>query len=156
MQNVYSWQRMSEQILVWCSWTDSSLMFLLWRLTSLIDFKYCFVLTLVLVLDCFWYGIWKERENLESDKLKQLADTLPAFVLCSRAPSTNSEYEGAWLGWKKWEMVNTGCHKFPVSSCAYIWGKNLNHVSRRRQLRQQFMALSGPMTRWVLHPPRRT
>ena len=50
-----------------------------------------------LFLDVLQTGVWKHRQDLKSNKLKELADSLPAFVLCSRAVSTNVKYKNAWL-----------------------------------------------------------
>lgn len=55
-----------------------------------------------LFLDVLQAGVWKHKQDLKSKKLKELADSLPAFVLCSRAVSTNVKYKNAWLNWKKW------------------------------------------------------
>ena len=68
-----------------------------------------------LFLDVLQAGVWKHRQDLKSNKLKKLADSLPAFVLCSRAVSTNVKYKNAWLNWKKWEKDNLGVNVFPVS-----------------------------------------
>ena len=60
------------------------------------------------------------------DKLKSLPYSLPAFVLCSKATSSNVKYKNAWLNWKKWEKDNLGFNQFPVSSflfCLYLRGK---------------------------------
>jgi integrase len=65
-------------------------------------------------------------DNLRSDKLKKLADSLPSFVLNARAQSTNVKYKNAWLCWKKWEKENVGCNEFPVSPllfCLYLRDK---------------------------------
>ena len=59
-----------------------------------------------LFLDVLQAGVWKHRQDLKSKKLKELADSLPAFVLCSRAVSTNVKYKNAWLNWKKWDKDN--------------------------------------------------
>ncbi|KAK2559189.1 hypothetical protein P5673_018325, partial [Acropora cervicornis] len=53
-------------------------------------------------------GVRKHRQDLKSNKLKELGDSLPAFVLCSRAVSTNVKYKNAWLNWKKYEKDNLG------------------------------------------------
>ena len=71
-------------------------------------------------------GVWTERRQLKSDKLKTLADSLPSFVLGSRAESTNVKYKNAWLSWKKWEKAIMGSNCFPVSPfllCLYLRDK---------------------------------
>ena len=58
-----------------------------------------------------------------SNKLKGLDDSLTAFVLCSKATSSNVKYKNAWLIWKKWEKDNEGYNQFPVSLflfCLYL------------------------------------
>ena len=68
-----------------------------------------------LFLDVLQVGVWKHRQDLKSNKLKELADSLPAFVLSSRSVSTNVKYKNAWLNWTKWEKDNLGVNVFPVS-----------------------------------------
>ena len=67
------------------------------------------------LIDVFQAGLWSERFQPMSDKLKSLADSLPAFVLCSKATSSNVKYKNVWLNWKKWEKDNLGFNQFPVS-----------------------------------------
>lgn len=70
----------------------------------------------------FKAGIWQET-HLANDKLQKLADSLPSFVLHSKATSTNVKYKNAWLGWKKWERENVGFNEFPVHPfllCLYL------------------------------------
>ena len=68
-----------------------------------------------LFLDVLQAGVWKHSQDLKSNQLKELADSLPAFVLYSRTVSTNVKYKNAWLNWKKWEKDNLGVNVFPVS-----------------------------------------
>ena len=82
----------------------------------------CMFFSFVLV-DVFQAGLWSERFQPMFDKLKSLADSLPAFVLCSKVTSSNVKYKNAWLHWKKWEKVNLGFNQFPVSPflfCLYL------------------------------------
>ena len=70
----------------------------------------------ILFLDVLQAGVRKHTQDLKSNNLKELADSLPAFALCSRAVSTNVKYKKAWLTWKKWEKDNLLVNAFPVSS----------------------------------------
>ena len=81
------------------------------RILCLFFWSNCF-----LFLNVLQAGFWKHRQDLKSNKLKELADSLPAFVLCSRAVLTNVKYEKAWLNWKEWGKHNLGVNVFPVSS----------------------------------------
>ena len=82
-----------------------------------------FLFYLFLHIDVFQAGLWSQRFQPLSNKLKGLADSLPAFVLCSKATSSNVKYKNAWLNWKKWEKDNVGYNQFPVSPflfCLYL------------------------------------
>ena len=82
-----------------------------------------FLFYLFLHIDVFQAGLWSQRFQLLSNKLKGLADSLPTFVLCSKATSSNVKYKNAWLNWKKWEKDNVGYNQFPVSPflfCLYL------------------------------------
>ena len=73
------------------------------------------------LIDVFQAGVWSKRSQLKSNKLKDLADSLPSFLLCSRAASTSVKYKNAWLSWKKWD--NVGFNQFPVFPflfCLYL------------------------------------
>ena len=83
----------------------------------------CMFFFCLFLLDVFQAGLWSERLQPMTDKLKSLADSLPAFVLCSKATSSNVKYKNAWLNWKKWEKDNLGFNQFPVSPflfCLYL------------------------------------
>ena len=58
--------------------------------------------------DVFQAGLWSQRIQRMSDKLRSLVDSLLAFVLCSKAISSNAKYKNAWLNYKKWEKDNEG------------------------------------------------
>ena len=75
------------------------------------------------LIDVFQAGVWSKRSQLKSNKLKDLADSLPSFLLCSKAASTNVEYKNAWLSWKKWKIDNVGFNQIPVAPflfCLYL------------------------------------
>ena len=67
-----------------------------------------------LFIDALQAGVWKHRQDLKSNKLKELGDSLPVFVLCSRAVSTNVKYKNTWLDWKKYDEDNLGVNVCPV------------------------------------------
>ena len=54
--------------------------------------------------DILTQGIWGQLKNLEGIELKELADKLPATILCSRANSTVKKYLGAFKRWKAWAL----------------------------------------------------
>lgn len=79
-----------------------------------LEFVFCFSIFFYFV-DVFQAEFWEQRNALTSSRLQVLADSLPSFVLRSRATSTNVKYKNAWLRWKYWERETMGRCQFPVS-----------------------------------------
>ena len=51
---------------------------------------------------------------MQDPKLNEIADSLPAVVLSSRAPATATNYAGALIRWKKWAINRRGIGLFPA------------------------------------------
>ena len=62
----------------------------------------------------FHQGIWQEILHLQDQDLKELAESLPAVVMSSRAPATVKKYAGAFLRWKKWAVNRQGVKPIPA------------------------------------------
>ena len=62
----------------------------------------------------FHQGIWQEILHLQDLDLEELAESLPAVVMSSRAPATAKKYAGAFLRWKKWTVNRQGVK--PIST----------------------------------------
>lgn len=85
-----------------------------------------FVCSAFFFSDVFQGEFWSQRESFASPRLQELADSLPSFVLSSRATSTNVKYKNAWLSWRRWEKFHVGKNTFPVSPfllCLYLRDK---------------------------------
>lgn len=52
--------------------------------------------------DIFIQATWQELASLQDPDLCELAKSLPAVVLRSKAPSTVKKYSGVFLHWKQW------------------------------------------------------
>ena len=72
------------------------------------------MLFLLITSDIFRVGVWKEGDNLQDERLKELANSLPALVLRGKAPSTVKKYSGAFLRWKKWASDKLEIQVFPA------------------------------------------
>jgi len=108
---------------------------------------------LFFILDVVQAGVWKHRQDLKSNKLKELGNSLPVSVLCSRAVSTNVKYKNAWLNQKKWGKDNLGVNAFPVLPffLSLYLTTNSNLVIRPPLLRPQFMVSNGHTTSREFH-----
>jgi len=57
---------------------------------------------IIFTVDVLTSGHWSLLKNLQDQKLQDLANALPATVLCSKASSTTTKYLGAFRRWKSW------------------------------------------------------
>ena len=53
-------------------------------------------------------------QNIDNLELKELAESLPSFALCSKAPATVKKYAEGFSIWKKWARLKPGIEAFPA------------------------------------------
>lgn len=59
-------------------------------------------------------GVWEALNEFQEPVLQNLAASLQATVLASRAPTTASKYLYAFLRWKRWASTHDEIVIFPV------------------------------------------
>ena len=64
--------------------------------------------------DVFSKGVWPEIRQIDDPKLKELAESLLAITLQSKAPAMVKKYAGGFSRWKRWAKSKPGVEAFPA------------------------------------------
>ena len=68
------------------------------------------------LLDVVTSGFWKDLSAVEDESLKELASTLEATVLVSRAPGTTDAYRRSFARRKKFASSKSEFQHFPANT----------------------------------------
>ena len=77
---------------------------------------FLFFPSLLLLLDVFTSGYWKDLSVVEDESLKELASRLEAIVFASRAPGTTYVYRRFSPRWRKFASFISEFQHFPAKT----------------------------------------